>query len=95
MANRVLNLYSHQFYTNDYGVINSSHDAVRADAESTLLAEVLPQVNLNYLAMTPMELVYGSYIYRSNLTAENPQCFGECTPMTPYVFSVIIMLIYF
>ena len=85
MASRVLQLYSHQFYTSDFGVISQSNDSARAAVERTLLSTVLPQVDLRFLAFTSMEKVYGSHVYRSNLDAESPQKFGECSAMTPYV----------
>ena len=83
MAIRVLELYSHQFYVNDFGLINPANEAERASAERTLQSLVLPEVNLRFMAMTSMEMWYGSHVYCTNLDAKNPQVAGDCTPVTP------------
>ena len=83
VASKILELYSHQFYVNDFGLINPTHEAERASAERTLQSLVLPKVNLRFMAMTPMELWCGSHVYRTNLDAEVPQVAGDCTPTTP------------
>ena len=86
MAVKVLEMYSHQFYVNDFGLINPSQEATRASAERTLQTMVLPKVNLRFMAMTPMELWLGPHVYCTNLDAEAPQIAGDCTPKTPYVY---------
>ena len=83
MAVKILEMYSHQFYVNDFGLINPAQEATRASAERTLQSLVLPKVNIRFMAMTPMELCYGSHVYRTNLDAEVPQVSGDCTPTTP------------
>ena len=83
VAIKVLSLYSHQFYVNDFGLINPAHEADRASAERTLQSLVLPKVDLRFMPMTSMELHYGSHVYRTNLDADVPQVAGDCTPTTP------------
>ena len=83
VAAKVLKMYSHQFYVNDFGLINPTDEANRASAERTLQSLVLPKVDLRFMAMTPMELYYGPHVYRTNLDADVPQVSGDCTPVTP------------
>ena len=40
VAAKVLEMYSHQFYVNDFGLINPLHEAPRASAERTLQSMV-------------------------------------------------------
>ena len=85
VAKKVMELFSYQFYVDHYGVIDSEEERTRATAETRLQAVVLPELNLRFMAMSPMEMSYGAHICRTNLHSVPPQHDGECTPQTPYV----------
>ena len=83
MAERVINMYSHNFYMDHYGVINPEEESTRAKLETKLKETVLPELNLRFMAMSEMELFYNSYICRANPYSDPPQFDGECTAETP------------
>ena len=83
VAEEVLELFSHQFYVDDFGIINNEADSIRAAHECTLQETVLSQINVRFVAMTPMELHYGSYICVAGWNADHLQTIPVCTQSTP------------
>ena len=83
MAEKVIKMYSRNFYMDHYGVINSEEESTRSKLETKLKEAVLPELNLRFMAMSEMELFYGSHICRANPHSDPPQFDGECTAETP------------
>ena len=83
MADEVLKLFSHQFYVDDFGIINSEAESVRASHECTLQETVLSQINVRFMAMTPMELFYSSYVCIADWNADHLQAVPNCTQSKP------------
>ena len=83
VAEEVLELFSHSFYVNDFGIINNEADSIRASHECTLQETVLSQINVRFMAMTPMELFYGSYICVADWNADHLQTVPNCTQSKP------------
>ena len=83
VADDVLELFSHQFFVDDFGVINNEADSIRASHECTLQEAVLSQIDVRFMAMTPMELFYGSYICVAKWNADHLQTAPNCTQSKP------------
>ena len=83
VATKVLEMFSHQFYVNDYGIINDDDDSVRASHERTLQEAVLAKVDLRFMAMTPMELYYGSHVCFAEWSTDHSKVQANCTLATP------------
>ena len=85
VAKRVLELYSRNFHVDDFGITESTMASVRSQKELELQSIVLPHLDLNFMAVSPMEIALSSHVHVTNLDALVPQTRGSCTPNTPYV----------
>ena len=80
---KVLNLYSNNFHMDDFGITETNEARVRSGREMDLQNFVLPQLDLNFLAVSQIELVLHGHVFVTNLNATNPQSRGSCTEQTP------------
>ena len=83
MAKKVIKMYSHNFYMDHHGVIDSEEASTRATKETKLKEAVLPELDLRFMAMSEMELFYGAHVCSTNPYSDPPQHDGECTAATP------------
>ena len=82
-AKKVINLYDRNFHVDDFGVTESNIARVRAQAELDLQRLVLPQLDLNFMAVSPIEYSFSRNVYVNNSSANIPQSRGSCTEETP------------
>ena len=92
MAKKVLELYSRNFHVDDFGITESTMASVRSRQELELQSLVLPHLDLNFMAVSPMEIALSSHVHVTNLDALVPQTRGSCTPNTPYVLHIYLLV---
>ena len=63
--------------------IDSSTTEQRQAMDNTLLAEVLPQINVHFLALTPMERHFAQFCYINHSESLTPQMIGSLSSETP------------
>ena len=83
---RVLGIFSRQYTLPTH--VDSSSTEERQKTDLLLMTEVLPQMDIRLMALTPMERFYGDFCYINHSEALIPQSTGSLSPSTPLVHSV-------
>ena len=81
MVQKALDIFSRQYILPTHVDSESADD--RKAIDESLLAEVLPQLDVHLMAVTPMERHYGDFCYINNSHALVPQVTGSLSPQTP------------
>ena len=74
-------MFSHQFLLPSH--VNADTESDRTALERDLHSIVLPHLDVNLMAMSPMERCLGEYCYINNSEALVPQVTGTLSPVTP------------
>ena len=69
IVERTLAIFSRQYTLSPH--IDSSTAEDRQTADNSLLTEVLPQINVHFLAMTPMERHFAQFCYINHNSHKN------------------------
>ena len=81
LVQKTLSLFSRQYILPPHVDSDTSDD--RKAIDESLLSEVLPQLDVHLMAVTPMERYFGEFCYINNSDASIPQVTGSLTPQTP------------
>ena len=81
LVQKVLAMFSRQYTLPTH--VDSSTSAERQSTDKLLLSEVIPQLNINFMAITPMERHFGAFCYINHSAALVPQVTGSLSPSTP------------
>ena len=78
---RALAMFSRQYILPPH--VDSSTSEERQALDMALINEVLPQLDMDLLAVTPMEKHFGQFCYKNHSVAVLPQSTGSLTSATP------------
>ena len=78
---QALEMFSRQYILPSY--VDSETSAARKTMDNALLSEVLPQLNIHLMAVTPMERHFGQYCYINNSGSVLSQVTGSLSQSTP------------
>ena len=78
---KALSIFSRQYILPPH--IDSETSDVRKALDESLLSEVLPQLDVRLMAVTPMERHFGDFCYINHPDASTPQVTGSLSPQTP------------
>ena len=81
LVQKVLAIFSRQYTLPPH--VDSSTSDERQSIDNLLLSEVIPQLNINLMAVTPMERHFGAFCYINHSAALVPQVTGFLSPSTP------------
>ena len=80
-VHKVMDIFTRRY---DLPLPSDGHTAeLRKEIEESLIAEVLPQLDVTVMSLSAMERNFGDHIYINNSTAAVPQCLGTLTEATP------------
>ena len=80
-VHKVLDIFSRRY---DLPMPSDGHTAdLRKEIEETLIAMVLPQLDITVMSISAMERYFGDYVYVNNATAAVPQSRGTFSETTP------------
>ena len=77
----ILAVFTRQYILTPH--VDSSTSEARQAHDTALLTEVLPQLDIDLMAVTPMERHFGQFCYINHSAAVLPQSTGSLTPATP------------
>ena len=78
---RILAIFSRQYNLPTH--VDSATSERRQALDLSLLNEVLPQLDIHLMAVTPMERHFGQFCYINHQDALHPQSTGSLSPVTP------------
>ena len=78
---RILAIFSRQYNLPTH--VDSTTSERRQALDLSLLNEVLPQLDIHLMAVTPMERHFGQLCYVNHPNALHPQCTGSLSAVTP------------
>ena len=81
VVQKVLDIFSRRY---DLPMPSDGHTAeLRKEIEETLIAQVLPQLDITVMSICAMERNFGDHVYVNNATAAIPQTRGTFSETTP------------
>ena len=81
VTSKVLALFNKQYMLPTH--VDAETSDIRTAAEDALLADVLPQLDLDLMLISPMERHLGSFCYKNHSNALVPQVTGKLSISTP------------
>ena len=81
LVKKTLIIFSKQYILPSHVESETADD--RKAIDESLMSEVLPQLDVNLMAVTPMERHYGDFCYINHSQALVPQVTGSLSPQTP------------
>ena len=78
---KTLAIFSKQYILPSHVESETADD--RKAIDESLISEILPQLDVHLMAVTPMERHYGDFCYINHSQALIPQVTGSLSPQTP------------